>query len=237
MDAIRPDPTFKVWDLPVRLLHWLLVAAIAVAFLSAEDDSPLSALHVAAGWMAAVLVAFRLAWGLVGGEHARFTAFVRPAKALAHLRHLATGRAERSVGHNPAGGLAILLLIAGVAGVAATGWLALQGGEGDLHEAFAWGLLGLVGVHVGAVIATSVLSGENLARAMVTGRKRLADHPGACTARSAGPVALLFAVAVSGAVAVGIRALDPQAFTAHPREAATGQAGHGERDGGDGDQD
>ena len=72
----RADPqsarALKVWDLPTRLFHWLLVAAVAVAWLSSEEDSALAAWHQAAGWMAGLLIVFRLIWGLVGGEHARF---------------------------------------------------------------------------------------------------------------------------------------------------------------------
>ncbi|MEL4428059.1 cytochrome b/b6 domain-containing protein, partial [Shewanella indica] len=84
-----PNSTITVWDLPLRLFHWLLAGSIAVAFLSSEDDSPLAAWHIAAGWVAAVLVVFRLVWGIVGSEHARFASFVRPSRAFAHLRDLA----------------------------------------------------------------------------------------------------------------------------------------------------
>ena len=75
----------KVWDLPLRLFHWLLVAAIAIAFLSAEEGSPLNQWHVLAGWVAGVLILFRLAWGFVGGEHSRFSDFIRPSRIAHHL--------------------------------------------------------------------------------------------------------------------------------------------------------
>lgn len=210
--------SFTVWDLPVRLFHWLLVAAIAVAFLSSEEDGPLADWHMRAGWMAAVLIVFRLVWGLVGGEHARFVDFVRPSHALSHLKGLISRRAERTIGHNPVGGLAVLLLIGAIAAVVTTGWMAFQGGEKDLHESIAWALLGLVGIHVAAVIVTSIVSRENLVRAMVTGRKNAADHPGARDARSAGPVAFLLALAASGGAVAGIRTLDPNAFSLQERE-------------------
>lgn len=218
MNTARSSSTIEVWDLPVRLFHWMLVAAIAAAFLSSEEDSALAGWHVAAGWVAALLIVFRLAWGVVGGEHARFVNFIRPGKALSHLANLAEGRAERSVGHNPAGGMAVLLLIGAVAAVVATGWLALQGGEEDLHEGLAWLLLGLIVIHVAAVIATSVLSRENLVRAMVSGRKKAADHPDAPPARRAGPAGLLLAIAATAAAVAGIQKLDPLAFSLQPRE-------------------
>lgn len=214
--------TITVWDLPLRLFHWLLVAAIAVAFLSSEEDSVLAGWHIAAGWVAAVLIVFRLVWGFVGGEHSRFVNFIRPSHAFAHLKSLVSGRAERTVGHNPAGGMAVLLLIGSIAAVVATGWMTLHGGEDDLHEGIAWFLLGLIGVHVAAVIATSILSRENLIRAMVTGRKKAADHPNAQRVRTASPAAFVLALAVSGAAVAGIRSLDPQAFSLQPREGHEG---------------
>jgi cytochrome b len=217
--------TFIVWDLPLRLFHWLLVASIAVAFLSSNVGSGLAGWHVASGWAAAVLIVFRLVWGFIGGEHARFINFIRPSHVLSHLMGLATGRAERTVGHNPAGGMAVLLMIGGIAAVVATGWIALQGGEEDLHEVIAWSLLGLIGVHVVAVIATSILSRQNLVCAMVTGRKRAADHPEVRGVRKASPATFLVALVVSGTAVAGIRTLDPEAFSLHRREAAEREGG------------
>lgn len=232
MNGSAPNSTLVVWDLPLRLFHWLLAVVIAIAFLSSEEDSALAVWHIAAGWVAAVLIVFRIAWGIVGGEHARFANFIRPAQVIGHLKGLASGRAERTVGHNPAGGFAALLLLGLVAVVVATGWVVVQGGEVDLHETTAWVLLGLVGVHVVAVVATSLLSRENLVRAMVTGRKRLADHPHAAQARTAGPAALLLALLVSGAATAGILGLDPQAFSPQAGEGAE-RAGEAADNGGE----
>lgn len=231
MNATAPRSTFTVWDLPLRLFHWLLVASIAVAFLSSEEDSALAGWHIASGWVAAVLIVFRLVWGIVGSEHARFVNFIRPSQALAHLKGLGSGRAERTVGHNPAGGMAVLLLLGSIAAVVATGWIALRGGEEDLHEGIAWFLLGLIGVHVAAVIATSILSRENLVRAMVTGRKKAADHPEVRRVRTASPAAFMAALVVSGAAIAGIRSIDPQAFSLQPREGVEREGGES-REGG-----
>ena len=111
----------KTWDWGVRLFHWLLVAAIAVAFLSSEEGSALSAWHVPAGWVAAILIVFRLVWGLVGGEHARFANLIRPSRMVGHVRGLFAGRVHASLGHNPLGGIAVLVLLALVAATAVTG--------------------------------------------------------------------------------------------------------------------
>ncbi|MFC3069058.1 cytochrome b/b6 domain-containing protein [Phenylobacterium soli] len=226
MNPSASEPrSVRVWDLPTRLFHWLLVAAIAVAFLSSEDDSALSAWHQTAGWIAAALIAFRLVWGLVGGEHARFTDFLRPTRIAEHLKGLAGGRREPELGHNPLGGIAILAILGLVAGTVATGVLTLQGGEDELHEVIAYGLLALVGVHVVAVIAMSLIGRENLVRAMVTGAKPTARHPGARDARPAPLVALPLAALAVAAVAYGATRIDPKAFTPHAAAAEAGEQG------------
>lgn len=213
MNESAPRSTFTAWDLPLRQFHWLLVASIAVAFLSSEEDSVIAGWQIAAGWVASVLIVFRVVWGIVGGEHTRFVNFIRPSQALAHHKGRGSGRAERTVGHNPAGGMAARLLIGSIAAVVATGRIALQGGEEDLHEVIAWSLLGLIGVHVAAVILTSILSRENLVRTMVTGRKKAADYPKVERVRTASAAAFMAALAVSGAALAGIRSIDPQAFS------------------------
>ena len=81
----------KVWDAPLRLFHWVLVVAIAIAFLSSEEDSALNNWHVLSGWLAAILLVFRLVWGLIGGEHSRFAAFIRPSRIGHHISRLVGG--------------------------------------------------------------------------------------------------------------------------------------------------
>ena len=205
----------RVWDLPLRLFHWLLVAAVAVAFVSAEEDSILRGWHVTAGWIAALLIGFRLVWGFIGGEHARFASFVRPSRLRAHLATLVAGRPEASLGHNPLGAIATLVLLITVAAVVATGTMLIGGGGGgeDLHEGLANALLALIGLHVAAVLMMSVLSRENLVRAMVTGRKPRARHPGAVDGRPAPGLALpVAALAIAGG-GYGILQFDPLAMT------------------------
>jgi cytochrome b len=168
-----------VWDAPVRVFHWLMVLCFAGAWLTAESEH-WRLLHVTLGYTVAALVAFRLVWGLVGTRYARFSAFVRgPAAVSRYLRSMVQDKPEHHIGHNPAGALAILALLGLAVLVTATGWanfneIALPWPEKwteELHEGAASTMLALVGLHVLAVVVSSRLHGENLARAMVTGRK------------------------------------------------------------------
>ena len=207
----------KVWDLPLRLFHWLLVIAIALAFLSSEEDSAINQWHVVAGWVAALLLLFRMAWGLVGGEHSRFSDFVRPSRLVEHIRQLGHGRVEPSLGHNPLGGVAVLVLLALTA---ATVWTGAFGGGAaeDWHEMVAWTLLAMVAVHVVAVVAMSLFQRENLVGAMVTGTKSRKRHPTAGDATPPRLVGLLLAVLVLGGAVYAILRYDPQAFTLRSAE-------------------
>jgi len=211
----------RVWDLPVRLFHWLLVVTILVAFLSAEEQSPLAPWHQPAGWVAATLIAFRMVWGFVGGEHARFAAFLRPGRIVHHLAGLFAGRPERSIGHNALGGMAIVALLGLIGGVIYTG-ATLSGESGEeLHEALANLLMVLIALHVLAVIAMSWLTGDNLVRAFVTGRKRADLYPGVADARPPAALALPVAALAIGAAAYGATIIDRGAFT----PGAHGEAG------------
>lgn len=170
--------TVKVWDPLVRLFHWSLAACIFGAFLVEEGDTA----HQWLGYTALGLIAFRVLWGLVGTRHARFSDWVRGPRAVAtYLRERLAGRSRRRLGHNPAAAVMILLLMAGVAAVGLTGWMqtldAYWGAEWleELHEALAYGLLTLIGVHVLAAIVESVHYRDNLIAAMVHGRKRALD--------------------------------------------------------------
>lgn len=113
--------TVRVWDPLVRVFHWGLVAAFAVAWLSAEE---LQTVHEVAGYTVAGLVAFRLIWGLTGSRYARFTQFVKgPRDVLAYLRDMVRGSERRHLGHNPAGAAMIVALLVTLSGTAFTGWL------------------------------------------------------------------------------------------------------------------
>ena len=211
--------TILVWDLPLRIFHWLLVFAVAVAFLSFEEDSALNQYHTLSGWIAAVLIGFRIVWGLVGSEHSRFASFLRPSGLGTHIHELLRGRPAATLGHNALGALSVIVLLAMVAAIVWTGATLSEDGGEELHEVIAWSLLALVAVHVVAVLLMSLLTRENLVSAMIHGRKPARLHPDAHDAPHAGPLALLLGlVTVAGAV-LAIRSYDPEAFTLRSTEA------------------
>ena len=165
--------TQPLWDAPVRLLHALMALSVAGAWLTAEADG-WRAVHISFGLTLAGAMTLRLLWGFIGTPPARFASFVRgPAAVAAHLRGLLAGQAGPHAGHNPAGGWAVLALLATGLLAAGSGWLTWQGGKAweDIHEALANGLLLLAGVHVAAVLLTSWRAHDRLVPAMVTGRK------------------------------------------------------------------
>jgi cytochrome b len=168
-----------VWDAPVRVLHWLMVFSFTGAYLTAESER-LSLLHATLGYTLAGLVAFRIAWGLVGTRHARFSNFVRAPKAAArYLGSMLRGAPEHHTGHNPAGALAIVCLLGLAAATTASGWATYNDFAGgwaeDFHEGAAGLMLAVVGVHVAGVLLGSWLHRENLVASMISGRKR--GHP------------------------------------------------------------
>jgi cytochrome b len=195
------EPGTLVWDLPVRVFHWLAVLCFAGAWLTSESEA-WRLVHVTLGYTLAGLVGFRVVWGLVGTRHARFASFVRGPKAvLAYLRSLVGPRPEHHTGHNPAGALAVIALLALAAGVTASGW-AIYNELGpelleELHEALASLMLALVGVHVAAVVISSRLHRENLVQAMVTGHKPNVPA-GEGIRRAWRPLGLLLLAAVLG---------------------------------------
>lgn len=170
-----PGTEILVWDVPVRVFHWLLAFCFAGAYLTSESEQ-WQLVHVTLGYTMAGLIAFRLVWGCIGSRYARFGDFVRgPAAVASYFRALLRGEPQRFLGHNPAGALAILALLACAAATAATGWIAWQETSAEwweeVHEACANLMLGLVLVHVAAVIGSGWLHHENLVAAMFNGKK------------------------------------------------------------------
>lgn len=171
-----------VWDAPVRVFHWLMVLTFAGAYLTAESER-WRLVHVTLGYTMAGLVAFRLLWGLVGTRHARFANFVRGPRAVRrYLASIVRGRPEHHAGHNPAGAVAIVALLASAALLTFSGW-ATYGELGghwleETHEAIATVMLALIGVHVAGVAVSSFVHRENLVAAMVNGRKAVPPAQG-----------------------------------------------------------
>lgn len=130
----RPVETapVRIWDPLIRIGHWVLVAGFATAWLTEGEPEWL---HVSAGYAIAATVVLRVLWGVVGPRPARFSDFVTgPGRVVAYLRDLASGRAERHLGHSPAGGAMTVALLAALAITAVTGMgtLAAEEGRGPL---------------------------------------------------------------------------------------------------------
>lgn len=192
-----------VWDRWVRLFHWTLVVAFTLAYFIQEgpfealledmDGAWLQRIHVWSGYVIVGLLIFRLIWGFTGSLYARFSNFVyRPREIFTYTQQVLMLRAPRHLGHNPAGGAMIILLLLSltitvVAGLVLYGadkglgplaGLLMNSSDGlieaaqDVHEFFANFTLILVVGHLTGVIWESLLHRENLTHAMLTGRKR-----------------------------------------------------------------
>jgi len=189
-----------VWDLPTRAFHWLLALSFAGAFLTAESERYRD-MHVTLGYTMLGLVAFRLVWGLIGTRYARFRSFAfGPRSVLTYLKSLFTRAPHHYIGHNPAGSWAIYALLALIVLAGASGYATYEdiGGHGmeEVHEAFSNLLLAAVAAHVAGVAVSSLVHGENLVRAMVTGYKPGLPAQGVRYRHRAIGAALVAAVAV-----------------------------------------
>ena len=166
----------KIWDPLVRLLHWGLVAAIAIAWIAGE--AWLRA-HEVAGYAALGIVAVRLVWGFVGSAHARFGDFLRrPSTVWRYALDVARAREARHLGHNPLGGWMVLVLLASVVVTGFSGWLYTTDRFWGLawvdllHRASAWTMVVLIALHLAGVLFTSLRHRENLVASMLSGRKK-----------------------------------------------------------------
>jgi len=181
----------KAWDPLIRVFHWSLVISFVIAFI-AEDEW--MTVHIWAGYAVTSLIAFRLFWGLVGTRNARFASFVRSRRVvMRHLKDMLAFKPRHYLGHNPVAAVMVMLLLTSLVMVAFSGIVLIASeGQGplvdtlfsswngdwmkDIHEFLANFTLLLVFCHLGGVFISSFLEGENLARAMVTGRKKIRPH-------------------------------------------------------------
>ena len=166
----------KVWDPLVRVFHWGLASSFAIAWFTAEDWR---SLHEYAGYAAGALVALRFVMGLAGSRYARFSQFLRsPRDTLDYLRALMAGREPRYIGHNPLGGLMVMVLIVTMAALATTGYMQTTdmfwgyGWVEETHEFLADLLVLFVAIHLSGVIVESLRHRENLVAAMISGFKK-----------------------------------------------------------------
>ena len=207
--------SIKVWDLPTRLFHWTLVTLMIVQWLSAEQSSTMD-WHVWCGYVVLALVLFRLIWGFVGSDTARFSHFVRgPGAALAYVKALLGGQSPHYLGHNPLGAwsivaMLILLVIQAGTGLFANDDILIEGplyawvskGTSDwlttIHKLNFNLLLLVIAVHISAVLFYLLVKRENLVHPMLSGFKRLPPELAGAAPRIVNPWLGLAALAVAG---------------------------------------
>jgi cytochrome b len=221
--------TRLVWDLPLRLTHWTLVPCVAGSWATHYAGSAWSAWHARCGYAVLVLVTFRVLWGFVGTRHARFASFLRgPRCVLAYLR----GGPPATVGHNPLGAWSVVAMLAVLALQAATGlfandeiaftgpffgWVSQQTSARltSLHHANANFLLGLLALHVAAIVWYARVRRRPLVAAMVTGRRAASEVPAAEAIEGSRTwLAAAIVVVLAGLLALAIRAA-PEAVVSY----------------------
>jgi len=216
--------TIGVWDVPVRLFHWLLVALIIVSFTTAQIGGNAMQIHELSGFTILTLVLFRVLWGIFGSTYARFADFVRrPAQAIAYARSLKRGRPAFYAGHNPLGGWMIVALLVCLLVQTGTGlfanddimtegplynWVSKQTSDtlSEIHETNFYVLAVLIALHICAALYYLLGKRENLILPLFTGRKQLPEPQDAPESRG-GPLwlALLLLALCAGGVYLLVR--------------------------------
>ena len=181
--------SMRVWDLPTRLFHWAIVLLVATSYLTYRFDE--MRYHLLSGYAMLTLLLFRLAWGFVGSDTARFARFLKsPMAGFRHLAQFRRREPDDEIGHNAAGGWMVLVMLGLLAAQVATGLFSnddvvTQGplaqfvGKSTSDRLSGWHalnfnlLLGAIGLHVLAIAAYAAVKRHNLLRPMITGRKRL----------------------------------------------------------------
>ncbi len=212
---MRSANPVRVWDLPTRLFHWLLVVLMAFSWWSAENDA--MDWHKRFGIMVLGLLLFRLIWGVVGGSTARFGSFIRsPAAVLAYLRDKSFQ--PKRPGHNPLGAYSVIAMLGALGLQVITGLFAvdvdgLESGPlsylvpfgigrtaAEIHEISFTLLQILVAVHVLAILFYLAVRKRNLVVPMITGADRQLDEgPGALVGAS--PARLIAAALIAAGIA------------------------------------
>jgi cytochrome b len=208
----------KVWDLPVRLFHWAIVLLILAAWVSQYLNR--MDLHMWIGEWILTLLLFRIVWGFIGSDTARFARFLRsPVAALRHLAHLRRREPDREIGHNAAGGWMVLVMLALIGVQAGTGLFSNDDGDTEgplmhlvskdrsdwlshIHYLNFKAIEAVIVLHLLAIGAYAVLKRQNLVRPMVTGTKLMAED--ATVPRMVNPVWALVTLAVAFGVVVWV---------------------------------
>lgn len=181
----------RVWDAPVRLFHWALVVLIATSYFSGRAGGDWMKLHFWSGYAILTLLLFRIAWGFVGSTTARFSNFVKgPGAWFGYLGASLRGARTYEAGHNPIGGIMVVVLLLAAFAQAGTGLFSADTDLGTVngplstaiadkwvdratafHATWIKVLLALIALHVAAAVLYLVVKRQNLIRAMVTGNK------------------------------------------------------------------
>lgn len=193
MSQVR-EKKLWVWDIPVRLGHWLAVAVFIGMLASGYLGDPWLTWHLYGGMALLAWLAFRLAWGFIGSRHARFGDFVRGPKAIfSYIRAQKHGERVFFAGHNPLGGLSVLALLGAMAVQIASGLFATDdilfegplyclvdsdqaGRMTGLHKFWIWVLLAVAGLHVAAVAFYKLVKKDDLVRPMILGYKKVPEN-------------------------------------------------------------
>lgn len=206
-----------IWDWPLRLFHWLLVLAVIGAYTTGKLGGNLTDWHARFGSLILGLLVFRLIWGFIGSTHARFASFFPTFTRLA-----AYIKGEwQGVGHNPVGALAVIALLGTLIFLVATGLfanddIAFEGPlfnliDKDLSDKLSgWHssafnlLLGLVGLHVAAIVFYQRVKKTNLLLPMLTGKKQLPKTLAPSSIRPVGPLRVIISLLISVSVVWGV---------------------------------
>lgn len=187
-----------VYDLPLRLFHWLFAGLFVVSFLIAktvDDESLFFSYHMLAGLLLGFVVTLRIFWGFVGTKYSRFSSFaLKPDDFVAYFLGLLSGDKRKWAGHNPAASWATLIMIGLAFGLGITGYLMATGSKEsfeDLHELFANAFLVVVLMHIAGVVLHALRHQDGIVLSMIDGAK--SEVPANATISSSRPaVALLF---------------------------------------------
>jgi len=171
-----------VYDLPTRLFHWLFSGLFLLSFAIAkitDDESLLFSYHMLSGLMLAILVLWRIGWGLFGSQYAKFSEFrLNPLGLKEYFLGILSGSRKRWIGHNPASSWAAIIMFCLTLGLAVTGYLMTSGYKEsfeDIHEFMANTFIIVVILHVSGVILHSIRHQDGIALSMVDGKKEIAE--------------------------------------------------------------
>jgi cytochrome b len=190
--------TQLVYDLPMRIFHWLFAGLFVAVFLVAktsDDESIIFSYHMLAGLLLVFTVLLRVLWGFVGTKYSRFTSFaLHPKDLVAYFSEIFSGQKRKWSGHNPASSWATIAMFGLALGLGITGFLMASGNKEafeDLHELLANGFLVVVLMHIAGVILHAFRHQDGIGMTMIHGAKN-GLPAGDVILKSRSGIALLF---------------------------------------------